>query len=467
MDGVQEQVWTTDWIMSRPVFYNSRTRAVGHTFNDVVDWQDVAIDANGFNNYLEFGFSAFGRTPIRDVCFLYPCQRLTRSNDGLEIADLEDPAESLVGRTDITDERDVLHDLKDRVGAWERGTAGPIVMPVSGGFDSRLLSLMIEDRSRIRAFTFGTSADQMRSVECVKAARLAEILGACWQRVPVHESLRHMPAWFARFGCSIHAHGMHQMEFYTCVRQAVPDAEHLLSGIIGDAWSGHHAFAPVSTVSDIAQLALAHGLHADRVRSRLTGVDDDRLAFMERYERLLSDPRGRVIMAMRLKMLLLGYLYRVPEMHAFTPWSPFLDFEAASSMLRLPSVRRRDRQWQRDYFAREGVDLEHEQLDFTWEIDEGHVSLDEHPVTPLDTDLLEPYVKPDYVVWINRVVCRPKWRRHACRSLLLLRNRTIDWPVISGPLYKMGVRGIPSTFSAAWAAYRVLWPIQETLKRAA
>ena len=111
-------------------------------------------------------------------------------------------------------------------------------MPTSGGFDSRLINLLLSDRSRVRAFTYGISDNQLRSTEVVKAREVARRLGLRWQTVPIGEFHRYLGDWDALYGVSTHAHGMYQMEFYDQVRRAVAPGSTVLSGICGEWFSG-------------------------------------------------------------------------------------------------------------------------------------------------------------------------------------------------------------------------------------
>src|SRR5262245_8415065 len=82
-------------------------------------------------------------------------------------------------------EDDVIDLIKARVRAWEARVDGEIVIPTSGGYDSRLLSWCIEDKSRIRSFTYGISDNQKKTQEVVYGGQLAEILGTTWEQIPL------------------------------------------------------------------------------------------------------------------------------------------------------------------------------------------------------------------------------------------------------------------------------------------
>lgn len=458
--------WESDWLGSSPVYYNTATRVVGTCLNDVIDWSRCELDPEGFNNYLEFGYSVFGQTPVRHVRFLLPNQRLRCDGDCFRVEDVEDSVLGHLVNGVATAEADVWTQLRAAVSAWERSVSGPILIPTSGGFDSRLLNLLIANRARVRSRTFGPSSRQEQSFEVTRAAELSRILHTDWRHVPLHRYLRHLDTWYDLYGASCHAHGMYQIEFYERLKRELGANVPLLSGIIGDAWGGHVLLPEIGGPARLGLLGWTHGMAADPACSRLRGGQANRVAFWERYRELIAIPEGRVVVAMRMKMLLLSYLYRVPRHFGFQPWSPFLQQDIALAMLCLPVERRQDRQWQRDFFRQNDVDLESRQVRGSWEIDRGHGAVDECPLVPLDADLLGNCVSPAYTRWVNTYVCEAKHSRHVRRRMLHARNRLIDMRPWDGLLYKWGVREKRDVFETAYAAYQTLWPIEQLLVRA-
>ena len=76
---IRDRVWSTDWLASKPVFYNTKTKKVSHNVNDVIDTNDNEFHHSGFNNYLETGDSVFGQTPVINVKFLSPHSKIRRT----------------------------------------------------------------------------------------------------------------------------------------------------------------------------------------------------------------------------------------------------------------------------------------------------------------------------------------------------------------------------------------------------
>ncbi|HEU4859385.1 MAG TPA: hypothetical protein VFT15_06105, partial [Chitinophagaceae bacterium] len=54
--------YVTDWLASNTIFYNEKTRHVSHNINNVIDFRNLEFDAEGLNNYLDFGYCVFEQT---------------------------------------------------------------------------------------------------------------------------------------------------------------------------------------------------------------------------------------------------------------------------------------------------------------------------------------------------------------------------------------------------------------------
>jgi hypothetical protein len=168
-------VYESDWLASRPLFYNVRNGRASHAINDVIDLADIEFDPEGFNDYLDFGYCVFERTPLRDVRMLRFSSRLLSGPEGLRVEYLDDPAWGWLERRSTVDE--VLQLASAKINECAAGD-GDIVVPTSGGLDSRFINVLLTDRRRLRAFTYGVSDDPASSAEAVKAAELARRL-AC------------------------------------------------------------------------------------------------------------------------------------------------------------------------------------------------------------------------------------------------------------------------------------------------
>ena len=459
--GPETLVYESDWLGSRPFFYNLRSGRASHNINEVIDLVNLEFDAEGFNDYLDFGHSVFEHTPVRDVRMLRYSSRLFSGPNGLRIENLEDPALPWLERESSVDE--VLELAGEKINAAAAGD-GAVVVPTSGGLDSRLIDVLLTDRSRIRAFSYGTSDDPARSVEVVKAAELARRLGLRWELVPLGAFHRYFDEWDALFGVATHAHGMYQIEFYRRILERVPAGSTVLSGICGDwfAGAGNWFVRMVPAVRSLPELYTAMRYDPMNVDSKHSNFRSERLGarrLLESTADLRTDMRTRTLAIVRLRIVLTGYLLSVPDSLGFCSEGPLIDIDLAMRMLTLPAEQREDRRWQREFFARQGVELEARAFACDERNTLNFQGMRRVPLKPLDVALLREVVRPEYVRWINRTVGPFGLYSEAMWRLALV------------PGFRRGVHAIEQRTGVrqqrllAYNAYLTLKPIESLLKR--
>jgi hypothetical protein len=452
-----KKTYKTDWLASCPIFYNEKTKTVNNNINDVIDFSNFEFDPEGFNNYLDFGYSILEQTPVRYVKFLRHSSCLTVHENGkLEVRHLEDPVEEWIGKT--SHENDVLQLLHTLVRDWEKSVSGEIIIPTSGGYDSRLLNCLVENKSRIRSFTYGISEEQAESFEVVYAKKLSEVLGTKWEQIYLGDFHSYFDEWDRLFGISTHAHGMYHMEFY---KKILPKTcgKNLLIGIMGDAFAGNVSFSELTSPQDIITLGYSHGLNATSKMSELDKKKDLIEKYFESNKTKLKMPIYRIVESMRLKIILLSYLLSVPEYFGFKPWSPYLSPEVALSMLTLPAKRRENRLWQKEFFKKSGVDFESMGYRASYQNNLDHQAMRRIQVKPLDVKLLREVIKPKYVEWINYHVGRQcvfgDW---FCNRF----NKTI-YSRIYNRICKLF--NVKEQRLSAYCAYLTLRPVQNLLEK--
>lgn len=454
---MEQTTYETDWLGSRPVFYNEKTRQVSYNINDVIDFKHLEFDEEGFNNFLDCGYSVLEKTPIKNVKFLRHSSRLTvQENGDFFIEYLPDVVENWLDK--VSDEKDVWERLKAEVETWENSVEGEIIVPTSGGYDSRLLNLLIQDKSRIRSFTYGLSTNQSQSYEVVHAQMIAKILGTQWEQIPLgnFHSHHYFEEWDQEFGIATHAHGMYHIEFYQQIRPKVAGNNPFLSGIVGDAWSGHVSIPEINNPEAVKYLAYSHGLKANSCYSRYQNVSYSLLeTYYQNHQEKLKFPIFRVVEMIRFKIVLLSYLFTIPRSFSFQPWSPFLIADIALSMLTLPPERKANRLWQREFFQKYGLDLESLKIPKTYLNNLNVQAWKQVPLPPLNVELLADYIEPDYVNQVNRQLLQPSLFR---RILLDLQNV----PKICGLLYRSGAN---NPHYQAYGAYLTLKPIEIALQK--
>ncbi len=457
--NMSSPIFKTDWLASNPVFYNEKLQKISHNINDVIDWNNLEFHPEGFNNYLEFGYSVFGQTPIKHVRFLRHSSSAGLNENGvIKVVADPDPVGKYIGK--FSNENNVYDLIVSKVQEWEGISNGPILIPTSGGFDSRLLNLAIKNRSRISSFTYGVSSDQYDSFEVVHAKKISDILETSWQHIPIGHYHRYFDEWDQLYGLSTHAHGMYHIEFYNNILRQHPNLYNasFLSGIIGDAWAGSVEIPSLQSPGDLSLIGYTHGLNADSHMSNFVRSSHEiREAFFLNSFTELKDPVFRIIESMRAKIILLSYLIRVPESFGFVPWSPFLCIDVAMGMLNLPPNRRQQRLWQRDLFRKNGLDIESMGLGSSKKNSLNHQAMLRVPLKPLDPSLLREVIRVEYIEWINRNISNRSFSLLSNSKIFLLNVRKVG-----GVLRRLGVT---DSKLQAYCAYLTLKPIENAIRR--
>jgi len=442
----------TDWLNCHPVFYNTRTQSYSHCIHDVIELDDIHFHPEGLKNYLAFGYSVFGQTPLENIKFLGPCEKISKQNDRLIIEQMDNPCDHI--NDYVYTESELIELIRFRLNEWLNQNPAEIILPLSGGYDSRLIASLINDRSRVRAFSYGLSAQQTQSFEVLRAKTVADMLDISWMDIPLGDFHDYFDDWESLFGPSTHAHGMYHFEFYQKITEAFPSGGVFLSGICGDAWAGSISPQIVKSPEDISKLAYSHGLHADDSQLKLKVSDDLLMQYWQQNQDRISIYPQQIIAMMHMKIILLSYLLRVPEHFGFQVWSPFLLPEICLGMLNLPHDRRKNRIWQQEYFQSRGLYVEtrmkHEDMRNVLNYD----AIRRRSLQPLSTQLLSPYFNQDYLLWINHNIKYSLVNRFIHNSQ---NNRII------GPI--MQRLNIKDETLQAYAAYLTLKPIENLLIR--
>lgn len=443
-------IGSTDWLGSEPLFFD---RKIGQASGSLPDLTPLRIapddlDQEGLANFLEFGYSVFGKTPLKEIRFLPANTNLWRRADGLVFEEpLPDPF--FEDRPPMS-ENDVIELIRFRVQEWEAKlpSAEEIILPLSGGLDSRLLLWCIKDKARIRAFTYGTSPNQGNSFEVFYARQFAEKFAVRWEHIELGYFHQYLAEWNRKFGLSTHAHGMYQIEFYKKVLGKLERPHTILSGIVGDAWAGSIRPFQLHSVEDLRLLSYSHGLHADSSKLRRQPPQSSQMRdFWGVNAEYLRDARFQTVTVIRLKMMLLSYILKVPRSMGFEVWSPFLDPQIALAMLDIKASRRYDRTWQRDFFAKQGLVPQRPVGAVSRRNNLNAQALRAVSLPPLSTTNLEAVFPRNYIKWINRF--------SSDSSVSRAQNTLLSVPKLGGALRAIGM----NQSARAYAAYLCLYPV--------
>ena len=450
----------TDWLGSTPVFYNEVTGAISHSINDVIDYGNIEIDPEGLRNYLRFGYSVFGHTMVKNVHFLECCS--TIEHDGLgrvKITKNDDDFERVYspGKNNSKEIFDrICEEVEKKIECFD----GEIVLPLSGGNDSKLLAYSAKDNRKVSTYSYGLSANQRDSFEVVRACQVAEKCGLKWECIELDSFLKdeYLSEWYRIYGSSVHLHGMYQMEYYNKIlgeRRKVnenPSNMLLLSGIIGDAWAGAVRIPPINNVNDLKVLGYTHGMSIEDDICLLKSGNNLQEQFWETKAHELEDENVRIVYSMRIKLMLLNYLMRTPREKGFSVWSPFLNPEIAIGMLNLDWKEKEHRVWQNREFEKLGLNFGWQKSKCDYNIVLDIETLRKCRVAPLDESVLREVIKPEFVADVNRQLARNPLK------VIPAKPRTVQ------NMYNKFVKKYNSRINEALIRYEILSPVERLLK---
>jgi hypothetical protein len=122
-------------------------------------------------------------------------------------------------------------------------------------------------------------------------------------------------------------------------------------------------------------------------------------------------------------------------------------------MLNLPQERRTDRKWQREFFKKEGLDLESKFLKTNYLNTLNLQATKKYSLQPLDINLLKIFFDEKYLKWINKNIILTFYNN--------LKIKLLKIPKIGKFFRIFFVKG----FDEAYSAYLCLKPIEKLLKK--
>lgn len=450
----RDAVMSTGWLGAEAVYYNDATNTISSSIHDVIDYSNLEFDPEGLNDYLDFGFSVFGQTPIKNVRYLRSNESLRRNVEGkLVLHYNKDPALEWLSK--VTPESEAWDSLDSSISGWAKSNIkDSVLIPTSGGLDSRLLNHFYPDKRKVVACTYGISRDQSKSFEVVYGQAVAKRLGVRWDQVILGNYHRYFSEWNDMYGVSTHAHGMYHWEFYSNIRERY-GAMPMLSGIVGDAWAGAPLTSTPRQPSELVKLGYSHGMVADSNFCLMDSKYENREKEFVAQKKLLENERYRILYLVRSKMVLLSYLINVPNALGFSAYSPFLDKEVALRMLTVEPMRWKNRVWQYDYIQKNNLNVEAIIRGKSRRNDLNFYAMQQVPLNQLDISLLCELFDTKYLEWINSNIDANKISTRLLRYLMGVRK-------VGGGLRSVG---LTEPTLKAYFAYLVLKPIEYALIR--
>jgi asparagine synthetase B (glutamine-hydrolysing) len=346
----------TNWLGVNLVFYNVRTKKWSTNLNEVIDLGDFRFSKEGLHYYLQNGFVMYGLTPLEDVFYTLPNTTLILDRSGnLQLIHNTDPVVSLIAKgPSSTSELESL--LEDWFSAFHEEivkSGSNVILPLSGGLDSRMLASYLKGKKYVQAFTYGISMDQKQSYEVVLAKEAAKKMQLKWSQVELSSFHRFLQHNYETYGISTHAHSMYHFEFYSKIvkSESTNSKKTVLSGIYGDVWAGSWEFPQqIKRAADLSTLVIHHGLNLSGFESKI--IKTREREYFEDHKYHLTEEKYRILTAARIKAPLIRHLIETPRYFGLDVVSPFFEPEIVACMLNLPVEQRKNREWQRKFIDR-------------------------------------------------------------------------------------------------------------------
>ena len=346
----------TNWLGVNLVFYNLRNNKWSPNLNDVIDFGDLQFSKEGLQNYLQNGFVMYGLTPLEDVFYTLPNTSLILDKFGkLQLIHNTDPLVPLIakGPSSISQLEFLLEEWFKEFDSEVVQTGSNVILPLSGGLDSRMLASYLEGRKYAQAFTYGISMNQKRSYEVALAKEAAKKLQLKWAQVALSSFHKFVQQNFHTYSVSTHSHSMYHFEFYSKIVESKSTNAHsvVLSGIYADVWAGSWEFPKrIESAEDLSTLIQHHGINLSGIESDITKTKEKE--YFERHKALLGEEKYRILTAARIKSPLIRHLIETPRNFGLNVVSPFFEPEIVACMLNLPSEQRKNRKWQREFIEK-------------------------------------------------------------------------------------------------------------------
>ncbi len=442
-----------DWLGSIPVYYNKKAKIISTLPNLCI--KDKAIHKEGLSNFCEFGYSVFEQTMFENVKFMRFYSKLILSDNQIKVEHKIDPVLDASFTSKQTETSDVISLMKRYISEIESQVEGDIVLPTSGGYDSRILNYLIEDKSRIKSFTYGVSKKQSKSNEVVYAKKISQIYNTEWQQIELGGYHKYIGKWFNIYGISTHLHGMYHLEFYEKLLNSNSfNNATFLSGIVGDAWAGSIDYKDIKSHSDLIELGYTHGMNLDLSCLQFETSSELKKKVFEAGVPYFSNNKLKAIYTIRMKLILISYLTQIPEYYGMPVWTPFLNFEIVKSTLNLSEQQRKNRVWQKSLFEKVGLNIEDMNLNSISSNKLDYEVAKKTKFEPLDVSVLSLYVTEDKLININKLITKGS-------VLETIKNELLYIPKVSRVLR---IFGFKNNVLKAIYEYYVLKTLEKALK---
>jgi hypothetical protein len=385
-----------DWLASIPIFYNKKDCIISTL--SLKTLTDKKVNFNGLAYYMKYGYCVFEQTPFENVNFMPAFTKIELKKNTLFFHKKLDPILSKDNWKETTSGDAVINQLRSYTNQGIGSDNSLCIIPTSGGFDSRLLNDFVEDKSRILSFTYGFSDRQSKSEDVVLAKELSKRLSTQWKQISITDAFSEIHDWFKIMGFSTHLHGMYHLKFLKNIHNNNSyNGSYLVSGILGDGWSGKHKPKPLKSSGDIFELGLSNDFNIDIQELRTSFDPQLEVNFYNQIKPYHDNQKVLLVFSMRLKIMLLSYLLTIPEYLGWPIVTPFLNYRLVKQILNIDNQDWQNRKWQKQYFRQKDIMLNDLKIPAQRENNIHYNSYLKHKFEHLDCEVLGEYLNSSYI----------------------------------------------------------------------
>lgn len=205
-----------------------------------------SIDSVGLYALMKYGHTIENETTSCNITSLSPNSTyVINSNATITSSVHEDIRESEVDYKSAETKLLFLRELNSELVAQSLKGFDQVILPLSSGYDSRLILAAIGDSKSLRQKALAVTYGPRNSMEVVAGRELAEVAGISWQHIELDcdfLNMKYQREIASIFGSSLHMHGMYQLEFIDALKSRghISQDAVLTSGFMTGVPAGQH-----------------------------------------------------------------------------------------------------------------------------------------------------------------------------------------------------------------------------------
>jgi hypothetical protein len=240
-----------------------------------------------------------------------------------------------------------------------------VIIPLSGGYDSRFLASIIKEKfgSAFKSFTYSLLGSDGDCFESEVSKVVAKKLGSPWRSFDLTGYARYENTIIDWSGGFSHVNGDYYEMFAEQVQKDLEKSEYqkalVVSGIVGDLWCGK---VNGGRYLNAGSVLYSHGIstYGWMIDAREWKVSEQAEEELDKFfKNRITSNETFLLELVRAKIALLSFLCYSFERRGIRCSAPFLDKHVVEAVLSLDPKLRLNRKWQNEYFTNLGISDAH------------------------------------------------------------------------------------------------------------